>query len=103
MSNSELQKRVPHSERLKCEAPILPTPLNPPVHDDITNSNSDSEILSSMKYVMDDTEFDMNQDISVSINFARQIFQATKNALYNMSKIDDHNKNSFYVENGLCE
>ena len=95
MSNSELKKRVPHSERLKCDAP----PRRQIHKDDITDS--DSEILSSLKYVMDDPEFDMNQDISMSIDFARQIFQATKNALYNMSKTDE--KNPFYVENGLCD
>ena len=100
MSNSELQKRVPHSERLKCDAPMVPTPPRPQIHkDDITDS--DSEILSSLKYVMDDPEFDMNQDISMSIDFARQIFKATRNALYNMSKTDE--KNPFYVENGLCD
>ena len=100
MSNSELQKRVPHSERLKCEAPMPPAPPRPQVHKD-NISESDSEILSSLKYVMDDPEFDMNQDISMSTDFARQIFQATKNALYNMSKTDE--KNPFYVENGLCD
>jgi hypothetical protein len=66
-------------------------------------SLSDSEIdtmISSVNYVADTPEIDLTEDMSISMNFANDMYQQGKSMIIDLTKIKPDNP--FYTENGLC-